>query len=369
MNTRFALLVVLGLAFCAGRAQAASVNGQNYVSITNWAGANGYKTFWVKRNGELVATNRTTRLLFAVDSHYAEINGVQVALSYPIANQRGVALIAQFDLDTAVRPLLFPSRYIEPGKITTICLDPGHGGRDSGNHVQWRNEKTYTLALAEELRDQLKRAGFNVILTRSKDVYVDLPDRPALANEHGADLFVSLHFNATEAGSDSVKGIETYCITPVGASSSNAQGEGSNSRATVANRQEHRSLLLAYEVQKTLTRGLLTDDRGVRRARFAVLRDAKMPAILIEGGYMTHPAEGKKIFDEDYRKQMAEEIVKGIQAYQKITMPPAPKPVPSKSNVPSATVRTNLPSLTVRTNLATAVAVRTNGVSTVKRKE
>src|SRR5277367_91332 len=145
-----------------------------------------------------------TRLVFDVDSAQAEINGVNVRLSFPVANQKGVPLISQLDLDKTIRPLLFPSRYVEPKRITTICLDPGHGGKDSGNRVGFgffgHSEKTYTLLLAFELRDQLKKLGFNVILTRTKDVYVELPDRPALANRRGADLFISLHFNATQTG-------------------------------------------------------------------------------------------------------------------------------------------------------------------------
>jgi len=305
---------------------AAVINGRSYVPIADWAGANGFKTSWLQRGSEAVVTNRTTRLVFDVDSHYVDVNGVQIALSYPIANNKGTPLIAQFDLDTALRPLLYPDRYLTPKKITTICLDPGHGGKDSGNQAGWHFEKTYTLALAGELQKQLQKAGFKVYLTRTKDTFVELPDRPALANKLKADLFISLHFNGTGSGKNSVKGIETYCITPVGAASSNAQGEGSNYGATAANRQEQRSLNLAYQIQKNLTRDLLADDRGVRRARFAVLRDATMPAILIEGGYMSHPAEGKKIYDADYRKQMAAAIVKSVLAYQKLTAPPAPVP-------------------------------------------
>ncbi|MEI9865670.1 MAG: N-acetylmuramoyl-L-alanine amidase [Limisphaerales bacterium] len=135
---------------------------------------------------------------------------------------------------------------------------------------------------------RLKKLGFNVVLTRTTDVYPELPARPALANKVGADLFVSLHFNAAQAGKNDVQGPETYAITPVGAASSNAQGEGSWSGPTKANLYETQSLLLAYQMQKTLVRNLGAEDRGVRRARFAVLRDATMPAILIEGGYMTH---------------------------------------------------------------------------------
>jgi N-acetylmuramoyl-L-alanine amidase len=77
-------------------------------------------------------------------------------------------------------------------------------------------------------------------------------------------------------------------------------------------------------VQKALVRSLGAEDRSVRRARFAVLRDAAMPAILVEGGYMTHPTEGRKIFDPAYRRQMAAAIVKAIVNYQKLTAPPAP---------------------------------------------
>src|SRR6185369_523541 len=189
--------------------------------------------------------------------------------------------------------------------------------------------------LALELRDQLKKLGFNVVLTRTKDTYVDLPARPATANRAGADLFVSLHFNATETGKNVVAGPETYCITPVGAASSNAQGEGSGSSATTANRYETKSLLLAYQMEKSLVRNLGAEDRGVRRARFAVLRDAAMPAILIEGGYMSNPTEGKKIYDAAYRKQLAAAIVRGIVAYQKLTAPPVvapPKPAPAAAS-------------------------------------
>lgn len=321
MKSLFALRTVCLFAFSIIPAHAAFFNGQNYVPIGDWARANGLHCAWL-RPGEMIATNHTTRLVFDVDSHYVEINGVQVALSFPVANQKGVALIAQFDLDASVRPLMFPSRYARPAAIRTICLDPGHGGRDTGNRVDWHFEKVYTLALAGELRDQLRRAGFNVLLTRSKDTYVELPDRPALANRQDADLFLSLHFNATPTGKNVVAGPQTYCITPVGASSTDSQGEGSNHGPTAANRDGDESLLLAYQIQKSLVQNLDADDRGVRRARYAVLRDARMPAILIEGGYMTNPYEGKRIYSAAYRRQMAQAIVQGILAYQKLTLPP-----------------------------------------------
>jgi N-acetylmuramoyl-L-alanine amidase len=331
LNKFFALLVLFCLAFCARPTPAASINGQNYVPIADWVRGNGLYGFTSRSGDEIVLTNRTTRLVFDMNSAQSQINGVNVRLSFPVANDKGTLLIAQFDLDKTVRPLLFPSRYVEPKKITTICLDPGHGGKDSGNRVGsgffGHSEKTYTFALALELRDQLKKIGFNVILTRKKDTYVELPARPAIANRVGADLFISLHFNATATGRDEAEGPETYCITPVGASSSNAHGESGEfgsaigTGTTTANRFEDKSLLLAYQMEKSLVQNLSANDRGVKRARYWVLRDAAMPAILIEGGFMTHPPEAKKIYDPAYRQQMAAAIVKGILAYQRLTAP------------------------------------------------
>jgi len=326
------LLAAGCLAVLPALAHAATINGQSSISLADWARGNGFYGYMLNRGNEIILTNRTTRLVFNVDSHDAAINGVNVRLSFPVANQKGVPFISQLDLETAIRPLIFPQRP-SARKVTTICLDPGHGGKDTGNRVGGffgHNEKTYTLALALELRNQLKLAGFKVILTRSTDTKVELPVRPAIANQAGADLFVSLHFNAFPADPKSVSGPETYCITPVGAASSNAQGEGADYGATPANRVEQKSLLLAYQVQKSLVRSLGAEDRSVRRARFAVLRDAVMPAILIEGGYMTHPAEGRKIFDATYRRQMAAAIMRAILNYQKLTAPTAPPALAKK---------------------------------------
>jgi N-acetylmuramoyl-L-alanine amidase len=324
--------LALAVLLTAGmRAEGAIFNGQYYVPLVDFARATGFSCYPEKRGDELVLQNRSVRMVFDVNSAQAQIAGTNVRLSFPVAAQSGQLLVSQLDIDTAIRPLLYPHRTYG-AKITTICLDPGHGGKDSGNHVGGifgHSEKTYTLALALELRRQLQAAGYRVILTRSKDVYVDLPVRPAIANRNGADLFISLHFNATPVDKTDISGPETYCITPVGAPSSNAHGEsgefGSSVGlgATAANLDENKSLVLAYEMEKTLVTTLHANDRGVRRARFAVLRDTTMPAILIEGGYMTHPVESKKIYDAGYRSELAGAIVRGIQAYQRV-MSPAP---------------------------------------------
>ncbi len=167
------------------------------------------------------------------------------------------------------------------------------------------------------MRSELARAGIKATLTRTTDTFVDLPTRPELAKRRGTDLFVSLHFNAADAGRSTVQGAEVYCLTPVGASSTNARGEGAGAGWFTGNQYNDQNLFLAYQVQKSLTRNLAVADRGVRRARFAVLRDAVMPAVLIEAGFMSNPAEGRKIFTSEYRQKMARAIVDGLLAYKR----------------------------------------------------
>jgi N-acetylmuramoyl-L-alanine amidase len=154
-----------------------------------------------------------------------------------------------------------------------------------------------------------------VVFTRATDKFVELAERPALAQSRGADLFVSLHFNG--AANSGAQGIEVFSLTPAGAASTNARGEGANSPGSAGNRNNSQNLLLAYHLQRALLLQLKAPDRGVRRARFEVLRGATMPAVLVEAGFLSHPEEGKKIQSSEYRQQMARAIVAGIENYKK----------------------------------------------------
>ncbi len=293
----------------------------NYVSLSEWARANVLTIHWLERDKTLQLDGRATHLTFNVDSRSdsrrAQINGVQTWLAFPILYQNGRAMISQIDLEDTLGPVLSPPKTPRGVNIDTICLDPGHGGNDPGFQVGSNDEKKYTLLLAQEVGAQLKAAGFDVVLTRATDVKIPLEDRPAVARRAGADLFVSLHFNATEEGRNEVKGTEIFCLTPAGATSTNARGEG-DTRWVTGNKNDERNMVLAYQMQKSYAKNLNVEDRGVKRARFQVLREATMPAILIEGGFMSHPAEGRKIYDPAYRKQMAKAIVEGIQAYKRV---------------------------------------------------
>ncbi len=290
--------------------------GHEYVRLSDWAAANKFELRWLRPDEELQLKSTAGRLTFTVDSRKAQINGVSVWLSVNIARHNGGVFISPLDLVTVIHPVLFPPKYPPDEKIRTICLDPGHGGKDPGNQAGPSQEKRITLLFAKELQKELKGAGFKVILTRTQDAFVELGERPFSANRRQADLFLSLHFNAAEGSG--AKGVETYCLTPAHASSTNARGEGATTGSYPANKLNDKNMALAYQVQKALVRNVPVEDRGVRRARFAVLKSPEMPAILIESGFMTDAAEFKRLLNPAHRKKLAQAIVAGVQAYKQI---------------------------------------------------
>jgi N-acetylmuramoyl-L-alanine amidase len=290
--------------------------GKEYVRVADWARENDLALRWLKRDESVLLTNRSARLEFEVDSRAAQVNGVNVWLSHPVVQRNGSVYVSELDLRTAVRPVLYPPQNRPGAKVQTIVLDPGHGGNDPGNLDGSHQEKRYTLLLAQELSDQLRRAGLKVSLTRTSDVFVPLAERPGMARRRGADLFISLHWNSVSVGRNETKGAQTYCLSPAGAASSNEGGGNSGTGNERGNANNDKNMFLAYEIQRSLVRELRTDDQGVRRARYEVLREATMPAVLIEGGYMSHPAESRHIYDAAYRKLMARAIVEGVLSYK-----------------------------------------------------
>jgi N-acetylmuramoyl-L-alanine amidase len=319
--------LAIAFAFCmpslfaaAAKMERFSVSGKEYVRLDRWARANSFEWKWLSKN-EVQVSSRSIRMQFTTDSKRMVLNGINVLLSEPVRNQNGVPCIANIDVTTAINPLLFPPKNRPRNIIKSICIDPGHGGKDTGYLVGRDLEKTYTLLLAKELGEQLRQAGYSVSFTRTTDTFVDLPVRPELARQHGADLFISLHFNSAGHPSSEIRGVEVYCMTPQRASSTNARGEAGNSGAFTGNLNNAKNMLLAYQIQKTVTQGAGLEDRGVKRARFAVLRGADMPAVLIEGGFLSNPSEARKIYSTAWRKQMAAAIASGISNYRKLVEP------------------------------------------------
>lgn len=287
--------------------------GRDYVRLMDWARSNGFNFAWVK-HGELARVNTGSHtLVFRADSRAAEVNGIKVWLSYPVAVRDANAYIALLDMQTSIEPIVFPRKNSLP--ISVVALDPGHGGKDKGYHKGSVEEKKYTLLLTRELRSQLERAGFSVVLTRDSDVSMALAARPAAARRRGAHLFVSLHFNSTSVGSDTVRGAEVYCLTPPGGRSTSARVGTADTHP--GSRFNDESVLLAFCIQRALVREAGLEDRGVRRAQFEVLRTAAMPAVLVEAGFMSHPVEGKKLRDPAFRRELARAITSGLLGYKR----------------------------------------------------
>jgi len=301
------------------RLERVTMFGAEYVRLDDWARANGGQCKWTIPKREARAVTPAGTLAVEVDARKVTLKGVHVWLSAPVVLRGASAWVATADFASTIHPLLFPTRAGAARPIKTIVLDPGHGGRDPGNKEGKRFEKTYTLQLAKEVRDLLTKAGFKVHLTRSWDTSVELNSRPALARQRGGDLFVSLHFNSADGpGAAAAKGAEVYCVTPANAYSTNDRGERGHRETQPGNRHDSRNVQLAYQIQKALVTRAGCEDRGVKRARFAVLRYAEMPAVLIEAAFMTNLADARKIYDPAQRRVLAQSIADGIAAYKRM---------------------------------------------------
>ncbi|MGP8200074.1 MAG: N-acetylmuramoyl-L-alanine amidase family protein [Limisphaerales bacterium] len=299
------------------------VSGNEYIRLEDWARASGFNVKWVKTAGTIRLTNSSARLDLTVDTRRAEICGVNVWLSLPVVNRNGTILLSVVDAGTTIEPILFPQK--SDARLKTICLDPGHGGKDKGEVDGRHYEKKYALLLAREVEKLLKQEGLQVLLTRDSDDFVQLPDRTLMARRQGADLFVSLHYNS--APEHAVGGLEVYCETPAGINSSGEGGGKGLHPPEAGNAHDGQNALLGYEILKSLVNaGMPFEDRGLKRSRFEVLREASMPAVLIEGGFMSNPADARNIYDTASRKRMAQAIAEGILAYKRVAERPEKEP-------------------------------------------
>jgi N-acetylmuramoyl-L-alanine amidase len=219
-----------------------------------------------------------------------------------------------------------------PQPIRTVVLDPGHGGKDPGAvGPRGLTEKEVNLDIAKRLRRLLRTANIRTVLTRDRDVFVSLEERTAIANINNADLFISIHANASRHRR--VSGVETYFlnatadehILKVAARENNIPVAkmtllekilfdlGATDNAT-------RSIPLANTVQASMVRSLSrrygrVNNLGAKPGPFYVLVGAKMPAVLIESAFLSNPRDEKKLRNKAYRQRIAEAIFQGIRQY------------------------------------------------------
>lgn len=253
------------------------------------------------------------RLQFTPEKPLCIYNGVKVHQCFPARRRNGVLHVSTLDLTKTLLPLSSARTGVTRHRVTSITIDPGHGGRDQGAATRRLREKIATLLIARRVGEILRSCGFRVNLTRGSDFYVPLWERCRLQRAAKSDLFVSIHVNA--AANRSLQGIETYALTPAGAASTSG---GKPSRTSFGgNRNDANNLLLAYLIQRALLRRTRAVDRGVKRARFAVLRDISAPGVLVEVGYLSNPREEQLLLDPAYREKLARGIVEGIIFYHR----------------------------------------------------
>lgn len=218
------------------------------------------------------------------------------------------------DVEKTFAPLLKPaSAFPNPSRL--IVIDPGHGGTNWGTRsiVGAAYEKEATLDWALRLRSLLEARGWQAVLTRTNDSSLELADRVAVADRAGAALFVSLHFNSGAPNAEA-HGIETYCLTPQGLPSNVTRDFADDAtKAWPNNLFDVENLRLALQVHRRLLAMTGAADRGIKRARFmGVLRAQNRPAILIEGGYLSNPAEARRILNPEYRQKLAEAVAAAL---------------------------------------------------------
>jgi N-acetylmuramoyl-L-alanine amidase len=247
----------------------------------------------------------------------ARWNGIYFTLGFAPVIQQGQFAVNSLDVIKNIYPLALGTLSISKPK-RVLVLDPGHGGSDPGSRGAAKNAVEKDLALDWALRIEafLTNSSWRVVLTRRDDRDVPLLERVAIADANRADLFISLHFNSLEknpSGKDE-SGIETFCLTPVGMPSSMTRSFEDDARRVFPNNQfDAENLLLAMRLHTQVVKATARRDRGVRRARFmTVLREQKRPAALIEGGFLSSPAEASMIMDPAFRQQMAQAVVNAL---------------------------------------------------------
>ncbi len=205
------------------------------------------------------------------------------------------------DIDKKVHLVIKRNNNIKP-EDRMIVIDPGHGGYQPGaTSLTGKKEKDFNLLVSHKLNNALKALGYNTVMTMEEDQYLGLYDRPEIANKLNADIFISIHGNAF-SNNPTISGIEVlYCP------------------AYSSDMKEEDQHPLAKAVLDALLATTGAKSRGtIKRPNLVVLREAKMPAILVEAGFLTNPEEEKLLFTDEYQNKIVDGIVKGVENYFEI---------------------------------------------------
>lgn len=191
--------------------------------------------------------------------------------------------------------------FISAPDAPTIVIDVGHGGTDRGarGHAPYCEEKKLCLLTARLVKQYLDQLGYHVVMTRNTDNFIPLPKRVEIASQAGANIFVSVHFNSSR--SPEAKGIEVFFCD-----------SKENKTRTSASRK------LADSILARVIRRTAANSRGVKKGNFYVIRETSMPAVLVEGGFISNPKERALLKSRTYQEKIARGIVDGIDQYFKV---------------------------------------------------
>ncbi|HEY1081966.1 MAG TPA: N-acetylmuramoyl-L-alanine amidase [Prosthecobacter sp.] len=306
--------------------QIVKVGGRDYItgeSLHQFYRFSSYKVdgkhVWLRSNNLIMKAS--------IGSQELLINNIKFILSYPVLESGGRALFSRLDLCKLIDPIVRPQYINDSNYFDTVVIDAGHGGHDAGARGVYGFEKDFALSIAQQLRESLTRRGFKVLLTRDTDRFITLSGRAAIANATPNSIYISIHLNS---GGSAASGIETFALTPAGASASLERGGGYNSGLT-GNQHDSCNIALATAVHASVLSAVNGSpqgitlagqrfsmiDRGVKRAQWTVLSGCKRPGILFEAGFVTNPKEGALIGSKSYQKFMAECIALGVMNYRK----------------------------------------------------
>jgi len=252
------------------------------------------------------------------DSQEFYISQLKFILSYPIREILGELCMSRMDLVKLLEPVLRPSKIPSAGKIDTIVLDAGHGGTDLGAVGRLGYEKDFALDVAFRAQALFSRVGYRVQMTRVRDEFISLEDRTRFANRFERALFISIHFNSSGNGT----GVETYTLAPRGVPSMAADGPlVTDLVACPGNARDAENMALATATHASMVSHSRLPDRGIKRARFFVIRETVLPSVLLEGGFVSNSEEIKRIAMPEYRQELATGVLEAVQNYRRALTP------------------------------------------------
>jgi len=272
------------------------------------------------REGEAHVQTRAQTLRFFEGLRRLEIEEALYWMNGPLVYLDREWQVPQVDLEHTLAPLVSHQQPAPQRAPFVVVLDPGHGGHDPGAVEGNLHEKDLVLDVARIVQSKLEAEGVTVRLTRTNDTFITLEDRPLLARKLDASILVSIHANRTS--SSYARGIESF-ILPAPGFPGTSNSPPPRNQSLTANRFDLPNLLLANALHRSMVQRTGAVDRGIKRERFAVLRDAPCPAVLLEIGFMSNPEELANLRSPAWIDTLTDAIRDGILAYR-----PQPLPTP-----------------------------------------